>query len=183
MAWVSSQTKPGSTAPPKEVIPVLTGFSPTASPWPFPTLPDHDQREETLTPSSNEYIVKTSNVTRLAWLSVLAVATLVAALFAGGGAAQASGVGSPDTECQRAFGPGYVGFKVEEDESSLNGTYKDESGLKITISNVNKTLHTFDYTSTKPVNVIVKGGPDQGTLYPSSDKGTGLHAPFNTSSN
>mgnify|MGYP001275462831 CR=1 FL=1 len=138
-----------------------------------------------MTPSSNEYFVKAGNFTRLAWLSILAVATLAAALFAGGGVANAEGVGSPDTECQRAFGPGYVGFKIDDvNESKLNGTYKDpETGLTVVIYNTNSDFHTFDYKSSSPVNVIVKGGPDQGTLYPSSDNGIGLHAPFNTSSN
>lgn len=40
-----------------------------------------------MTPSSNEYFVKAGNFTRLAWLSILAVATLAAALFAGSGVA------------------------------------------------------------------------------------------------
>ncbi len=138
-----------------------------------------------MTPSSNEYVVKASNVTRLAWLSMLAIVTLAAAMFAGAGAAQAGGVGSPDTECQRAFGPGYVGFKIDEvNESKLNGGYYDEkTGLKVVISNTDNDFHTFDYEASQPVNVIVKGGPDQGTLYPSSSTGKGLHPPFNTSSN
>ena len=136
-----------------------------------------------MTPSSNEYEVKASNLTRSAWLSMLAIVALAAAMFAGAGAAKAEGVGSPDTECQRAFGPGYVGFKVEEDEKELNGTYKDsDTGLTIVISGTNSSLHTFNYKSNLPVSVIVKGGPDQGTLYPTSDNGTGLHPPFNTSS-
>lgn len=96
------------------------------------------------------------------------------------GSAQAA-VGSPATECQNAFGPGYVGFKIEQDESQLNGTYTDPAtGFTVKISNVNTELHTFDYSSGWPVNIVVKGGPSSGSFYsPPASNGTGLHPPVN----
>jgi uncharacterized repeat protein (TIGR01451 family) len=104
----------------------------------------------------------------------------LAIVFAFAGTSRAA-VGSPATECQNAFGPGYVGFKVERPESSLNGTYTDPAtGFQVTISNTNTTLHTFDYNSSWPVNVVVKGGPSSGNFYsPPAATGSGLHPPVN----
>jgi opacity protein-like surface antigen len=73
---------------------------------------------------------------------------------------------SPAEECQAAFGAGYAGYKVEENESQLNGTYADPStGFSVTISNTNTNVHTFDYSASWPVNVIVKGGSSPGNFY------------------
>lgn len=112
--------------------------------------------------------------------SLLLALLFTASLLALSGSAQAS-VGSPATECQNAFGPGYVGFKVEKNESQLNGAYTDPAtGFTVTISNVDTGLHTFDYLSAWPVNVIVKGGSSAGNFYsPPATSGTGLHPPVN----
>ena len=102
------------------------------------------------------------------------------AMFLAAGTSQAS-VGSPATQCSNAFGPGHVGFKVEESESSLDGTYKDPStGFVVKISGTNVSLKTFNYESNWPVNVVVKGGPGAGTFYsPPASSGKGLHPPVN----
>jgi uncharacterized repeat protein (TIGR01451 family) len=118
------------------------------------------------------------NLSRLSVLLALAVALV--GFFALAASADAR-VGSPATECQNAFGPGYVGFKIEEPEASLNGSYTDPAtGFQVTISNVDTNLHTFDYSSSWPVNVVVKGGPSAGNFYsPPASSGTGLHPPVN----
>jgi uncharacterized repeat protein (TIGR01451 family) len=102
------------------------------------------------------------------------------AMFLAAGTSQAS-VGSPATECSNAFGPGHVGFKIEESEFSLDGTYKDPStGFVVKISGTDASLKTFNYESNWPVNVIVKGGPAAGTFYsPPASSGKGLHPPVN----
>ena len=89
---------------------------------------------------------------------------------------------APGTECTGAFGSGYVGYKIDDvNEGQLNGTYVDSStGFSVTVSNTNVDQHTFNYVSNRAVNVIVKGGPDQGELYsPPASSRTGLHPPVN----
>ncbi len=113
---------------------------------------------------------------------LVALAAIMAAFAMPSTAAAANGVGSPATECANAFGPGYVGFKIDDvNEGQLNGTYTDpDTGLSVTISGTDSTLHTFDYSSSWPVNVVVKGGPSQGRLYsPPAGSGAGLHPPVN----
>ncbi|MBK5231725.1 MAG: DUF11 domain-containing protein [Thermoleophilia bacterium] len=119
-----------------------------------------------------------------------AVVSLIVGVFAIFALASPASATTPDTttssgpsrECVDAFGDGYVGFKIDDvNEGHLNGTYTDPStGFSVTVSNTNSSDHTFDYVSSWPANVIVKGGPDQGELYfPPSSSGTGLHPPVN----
>lgn len=120
----------------------------------------------------------TSRAVRTALFSALvAVVALVVAPTAGATAS------TGDTrECVSAFGPGFVGFKIDDvNENTLNGSYSDPStGFEVTISNTDTSRHKFDYVSNWPANVIVKGGPSQGELYqPPASSGTGLHPPVN----
>jgi uncharacterized repeat protein (TIGR01451 family) len=125
-------------------------------------------------------ISKSPNLSLSAAKTLLFALITALMLFAASATAEAR-VGSPATECQSAFGPGFIGFKIEQNESALNGSYSDPStGFQVTISNTNTVIHSFSYNSGWPVNVVVKGGPSGGNLYsPPSSSGTGLHPPVN----